>query len=60
MQKPLIVVVGDVHHHIGLATEGLARIEMETGRRIGQVFSVGDFGLFLDESDWAFLTSPKK
>ena len=57
---PLIVVVGDVHHHIGLAAEGLERIEMETGRRIAQVFSVGDFGLFLDESDWEFLTGPKK
>ena len=60
MQKPLIVVIGDVHHHIGLAAEGLERIEMETGRQIGQVFSVGDFGLFLDESDWGFLTGPKK
>ena len=39
MQKPLIAVIGDVHHHIGLAAEGLTRIEMETGRRIGQVTS---------------------
>jgi hypothetical protein len=55
-----IAVIGDVHHHIDLAVEGLKRIENETGRGIDQVFSVGDFGLFLDESDWGFLTGPKK
>ena len=56
----LIAVIGDVHHHIGLAAEGLDRIENELGRPVSQVFSVGDLGLFLDEKDWNFLTGPKK
>ena len=56
----LIAVIGDVHHHIGLAVEGMDRIENEFGRPVAQVFSVGDFGLFLDEKDWDFLTGPKK
>jgi hypothetical protein len=56
----LIAVIGDVHHHIGLAVEGLVRIEQELGQPVAQVFSVGDLGLFLDESDWDFLTGPKK
>lgn len=56
----LIVVMGDVHHHLGLAAEGLEKIERELECPIAQVFSVGDLGLFLDESDWAFLTGPKK
>ena len=56
----LIAVIGDVHHHIGLAREGLERVEVELERPIAQVFSVGDLGLFLDESDWEFLTGPKK
>ena len=56
----LIAVIGDVHHHIGLAAEGLDRIENELGRPVSQVFSVGDLGLFLDEKDWDFLTGPKK
>ncbi|MFZ4778132.1 MAG: hypothetical protein ACOYM3_22400 [Terrimicrobiaceae bacterium] len=56
----LIAVIGDVHHHIGLAAEGLDRIEKELGRPVAQVFSVGDLGLFLDEADWEFLTGPKK
>jgi hypothetical protein len=56
----LIAVIGDVHHHIGLAAEGLVRIEQELGQPVAQVFSVGDLGLFLDESDWDFLTGPKK
>lgn len=55
-----IVVIGDVHHHLWLAVDGLRRIEAESGRSIDQVFSVGDLGLFLDESDWAFLTGPSK
>ena len=59
-QPALIAVIGDVHHHIALAAEGLSRIENETGRAIAQVFSVGDLGLFLDEEDWNFLTGPKK
>jgi hypothetical protein len=49
-----------VHHHVALAAEGLERIESELGRAIDQIFSVGDMGLFLDESDWEFLTGPKK
>ncbi len=60
MTSSLIVVIGDVHHHIGLAAEGLERIEADLGRPISQVFSVGDLGLFVDEGDWAFLTGPKK
>ena len=56
----LVAVIGDVHHQIGLAAEGLKRIELEFGRPITQVFSVGDFGLFLNESDWDFLAGPKK
>ena len=60
MKKSLIAVIGDVHHHISLAVEGLERIESELNRPIDQVFSVGDLGLFLNESDWDFLTGPKK
>lgn len=56
----LIAVIGDIHHQLGLAAEGLRRIEQEFGRPIAQVFSVGDFGLFLDEPDWNYLTGPKK
>jgi len=56
----LIAAIGDVHHHIGLAAEGLDRIENELGRPISQVFSVGDLGLFLGKEDWNFLTGPKK
>lgn len=58
--QPLIVVIGDVHHHIGLAAQGLHRIEAETGSPVAQVFSVGDLGLFLQESDWEYLTGPAK
>lgn len=61
MNNPvLIAVIGDVHHHIALAAEGIERIEADLGRTVDQVFSVGDLGLFLDESDWEFLTGPKK
>jgi len=60
MKASLVAVIGDVHHHIGLAVEGLERIEAELNRPIDQVFSVGDLGLFLDELDWGFLTGPKK
>lgn len=60
MKSSLIAVIGDVHHQLGLAAEALSRIEGDIGRPIAQVFSVGDFGLFLDEEDWAFLTGPKK
>ena len=55
-----IVVIGDVHHHLWLAVEGLERIEAETCVAIDQVFSVGDLGLFLHEDDWRFLTGPSK
>ena len=58
--NPIVAVIGDVHHQIGLAAEGLSRIEDELGRPVAQVFSVGDFGLFLRETDWNFLTGPKK
>ena len=60
MNTQRIAVIGDVHHHIGLAAEGLERLEAELGRAVAQVFSVGDLGLFLDEADWNFLTGPKK
>jgi hypothetical protein len=43
----LLVVIGDVHAQLALALRALERIEQEQGRRIAQVFSVGDFGLFL-------------
>ena len=56
----LLVVIGDVHANIGLALRGLERIENERGVPIAQVFSVGDFGLFLDPRDWDFLSGPKK
>jgi hypothetical protein len=51
----LFVVIGDVH-----AKVALARVEQEQGRKIAQVFSVGDFGLFLSESDWDFFTGPAR
>ena len=60
LNPKLIVVIGDVHHHIGLAAEGLQRIKNEMGRPIVQVFSVGDFGLFLNDADWDFLSGPAK
>ena len=60
MSTHLIAVIGDTHAQIGLAVDGLEKIEKEQGRPIDQVFSVGDFGLFLDEEDWAFLTGPSK
>lgn len=60
MNSSLIAVIGDVHHQIGLAAEGLSHIETSFGRPISQVFSVGDLSLFLDEADWEFLTGPKK
>lgn len=56
----LIAVIGDVHAQIDLAAAGLAQIEAEFGMPIRQVFSVGDFGLFLDDADWGFLSGPKK
>ena len=56
----LIAVIGDVHHHIALAAEGLERMEAQFGENIDQVFAVGDLGLFLDEADWEFLTGPNK
>ena len=60
MDPLLFAVIGDVHHQIELAAEGLSRIESELSRPFSQVFSVGDLGLFLDEGDWEFLTGPKK
>ena len=60
MTSSLIAVIGDVHHQIGLAVEGIERIEADLGRVVGQVFSVGDLGLFLHEADWGVLTGPKK
>jgi hypothetical protein len=47
----LFVVIGDVHSEVTLALRALTQIEQEQGRRIAQVFSVGDFGLFLREED---------
>ena len=56
----LFVVIGDVHSKVALALRALTQIEQEQGRRIAQVFSVGDFGLFLCEDDWSFFTGPSK
>jgi hypothetical protein len=56
----LMVVMGDVHANISLAKESLQLIEYEKGRNIAQVFSVGDFGLFLEEADWAWLSGPSR
>jgi hypothetical protein len=56
----LFVVTGDVHAQVALAHRALTQIEQEQGRRIAQVFSVGDFGLFLSDGDWDFFTGPAK
>jgi hypothetical protein len=56
----LFVVIGDVHGQVALALKALLRIEQEQGRRIAQMFSVGDFGLFLSERDWDFFTGPAR
>ena len=58
--KDLVVVIGDTHSRIDLAVEGIERIEAEYQRTVAQVFSAGDLGLFLEETDWNFLTGPKK
>ncbi|MBS0657731.1 MAG: hypothetical protein JSR82_05720 [Verrucomicrobia bacterium] len=58
--KPqLFVVIGDVHADIALAVDSLERLESELNRPISQIFSVGDFGLFLEEADWKWLSGPK-
>jgi hypothetical protein len=59
-QTSLLVVIGDVHGNIPLALQGLDAIESEHGRAIDQVFSIGDFGLFLSVEDWRLLTGPHK
>jgi hypothetical protein len=56
----LFVVIGDVHDKIRQALEFLLRLEDEIQEEIAQVFSVGDFGLFLAEEDWNWLTGPSK
>ncbi|MDZ4816858.1 MAG: metallophosphoesterase [Verrucomicrobiota bacterium] len=56
----IIAVIGDTHHHIELALEGLRRLEGDLGRSLGMVASVGDMGLFFDEEDWSYLTGPAK
>ena len=55
----VLVVVGDVHGELPVAAGALDRLEKELGRPIAHVFSVGDFGLFLKESDWKWLSGPK-
>ena len=55
-----IAVLGDIHHQICLAAEGMERLEEHLGRPVDQTFTVGDLGLFLEKSDWDFLTGPKK
>ena len=55
-----VVVIGDVHHLLWMAVDGLEQLELESGQPIDQVFSIGDLGLFLEESDWDYLTGPKK
>ena len=56
----LFVVIGDVHAQVALALRALTQIEQERGRRIAQVFSVGDLGLFLCEEDWSFFSGPAR
>ena len=56
----LFVVTGGVHAKVAPALQALARIEQEQGRKIAQVFSVGDSGLFISESAWAFFTGPAR
>jgi hypothetical protein len=56
----LIAVIGDVHAEIDKAAQYLFDLEAQLGEPISQVFSVGDLGLFLAESDWQFLTGPTK
>jgi hypothetical protein len=56
----IVVVIGDVHGRIELALRGLRELEQDLGRSIDQVFSVGDFGLFLREEDWKWLTGPSR
>ena len=47
--------------HRRYVREGGARAyRTRQGRKIAQVFSVGDFGLFLSESDWDFFTGPSR
>jgi hypothetical protein len=47
--------------HRRYVREGGARAyRTRQGRKIAQVFSVGDFGLFLSESDWDFFTGPAR
>jgi len=60
MTHQYFAVLGDIHHQLDLAAEGLDAIEQELGKPLTQVFTVGDLGLFLDEDDWRFLTGPKK
>ncbi|MGC1480829.1 MAG: metallophosphoesterase, partial [Chthoniobacterales bacterium] len=55
-----IAIIGDVHGLIELASSVIDRTERQIGRKIDQVFSVGDLGLFFDDTDWTFLTGPKK
>lgn len=56
----IFVVIGDVHDNIRFALESLRRLEEEQGIAISQLFSIGDFGLFLNEEDWQWLTGPAK
>ena len=56
----IIVVIGDVHSRVRLARAALVRLEADLQRRIDQVISVGDLGLFLDPGDWDYLTGPKR
>ena len=59
-RSQIFVVIGDAHDNVRFALESLLRLEKEQGVRISQVFSVGDLGLFLEASDWNFLTGPSK
>ena len=56
----LFVVIGDVHGEIAAAVAALESLEHDFGAPIAQVFSVGDFGLFLSAEDWNYLTGPKR
>lgn len=60
MKHFIFAVLGDIHHQLATAIEGLTQLEKEIGQPLDQVFTVGDLGLFLEEKDWHFLTGPKK
>jgi len=59
-KSQLIVVLGDVHHLFDLTYTALSQIEAQRETPIAQIFSVGDFDLFMEEEDWDYMTGPAK